>query len=309
MVIHWAPSSTIKMLQQATVLIVVGSWLGGMAQAQSRLLTQVDDQTGLETAILVEINAARTDPAAYASRLALDGEDLLTLPEEPTVAGAVDEAIRFLDEQRPVAALDLSSGLVRAARERVEEATTGEQSPLTEMVERYGSYDGVDETSLEGEQTAQELVRQLILDAAQGDRSPLAPDVQHIGIACQSAEPTCLLIYAEDTKAAAAPLLFEQGVLEPGDGVMPSDGSLYDLYPLEGLAGQTLTVAVESEEFDTVVAVMDANNNIIEQNDDLSDRSSDSSLTVTLPKNGLYYVIVNAYDDEGRGQYTLTVRE
>ena len=313
------------MWRQASMFVVIGFLLGGIGEgvekpaiaAQPSLVTQNPDAQGrLETAILAEINEARTNSAVYVNRLAQgSGEALLTIPQVPTTseAGTVEETIQFLSELRPLSALKPSSGLARAAKDRVIKTPTSNQPQLSELVARYGSSDGaLDETMIEGE-TAQTLVTQLILDAASGDRSPIFnPDFQHIGISCQPPAQTCAIIYAEDYtdgEQTAAALLFEQGVLEPGDAVMPVDDSLYDLYPLEGRAGQTLTVAAESEDFDTVVAIMDANNTIIKQNDDLGDSNSNSALTVTLPSDGVYYVIVNAYDDQGLGEYTLTVRE
>ena len=318
------------MWRQASMFVVICLLLGGIGRgiekpaiaAQPNLITQNPDaQSRLEAAILAEINEARTNPAAYAKRLAQgSGENLLTIPQVPTTSEAktVDEAVRFLSELSQLSALKLSSGLAMAAKDRVSEATTAptiNQQQRAQLVNRYGSSDGaLGETIIEGE-TAQELVTKLIFDAAVADdRSPIFnPDFQYIGISCQPpVHQTCALIYAEDYtdgEQTAAALLSEQGVLEPGDAVMPADRSLYDLYPLEGRAGQTLTVAVESADFDTVIAIMDANNTIIKQNDDLGDSNSNSSLTVTLPNDGVYYVIVNAYDDQGRGQYTLTVRE
>jgi uncharacterized protein YkwD len=100
----------------------------------------------------------------------------------------------------------------------------------------------------------------------------------------------------------------KQGSLEEGDTTIPNDGSLYDSYPLEGQAGDSFIISVESEEFDTFLAIMDAEGNILEQNDDISDRNSNSRLKVTLPEAGVYNVIVNAYDKGGRGKYVLTVR-
>ena len=312
------------MWRQASLFVVIVLF-GGIGEgveklaiaAPPSLISQNPDAQGrLETAILAEINQARTNPAVYANRLAQgSGEALLTIPQVLTTSEpeTVEETIQFLSELRPLSALKPSSGLARAAKDRVTKTPTS-QPQLSQSVNLYGSSDGaLDETIIEGE-TAQALVTKLIFDEASGDRSPIFnPDFQHIGISCQPpARQTCAIIYAEDYtegEQTATALLFEQGVLEQGDAVMPVDGSLYDLYPLEGVAGQTLTVAAESEDFDTVVAIMDADNTIIKQNDDLSDSNSNSALTVTLPSDGVYYVIVNAYDDQGLGEYTLTVRE
>ncbi|MGV2831214.1 pre-peptidase C-terminal domain-containing protein [Myxosarcina sp. GI1(2024)] len=99
----------------------------------------------------------------------------------------------------------------------------------------------------------------------------------------------------------------ERGTLEAGDNTIPDDGSFYDSYPLEGQAGDSFVISLESDEFDTFVAVLDAEGNILEQNDDISDDNSNSRLRVTLPDNGIYSVIVNAYDKGGTGSYVLTI--
>ncbi len=100
----------------------------------------------------------------------------------------------------------------------------------------------------------------------------------------------------------------QQGKLEEGDTVIPNDGSFYDSYPIEGIAGDSLVISVESQDFDTFLAIMDAKGNILEQNDDISETNSNSRLKITLPNNGVYKVIVNAYDQGGKGSYLLTVR-
>ncbi|WP_052055993.1 PPC domain-containing protein [Myxosarcina sp. GI1] len=99
----------------------------------------------------------------------------------------------------------------------------------------------------------------------------------------------------------------ERGALASGDKTVPDDGSFYDSYPLEGDAGESFIVSLESDEFDTFVAVMDAEGKILEQNDDISDDNSNSRLRVTLPDKGVYQVIVNAYDEGGTGSYVLTI--
>ncbi len=99
----------------------------------------------------------------------------------------------------------------------------------------------------------------------------------------------------------------ERGALEPGDKTIPNDGSFYDSYPLEGKAGDSFVITLESQDFDTFLAVMDKDGNIIQQNDDVSDQNSNSRLKVTLPYDGTFNVIVNAYDEGGKGKYVLTI--
>ncbi len=106
--------------------------------------------------------------------------------------------------------------------------------------------------------------------------------------------------------------LFEQierGALESGDRTIPEDGSFYDFYPIEGKKGESYTISLESEEFDAFVALVDSNGNTIKENDDISEENSNSQIQVTLPEDGTYNVIVNTYDEEGTGQYVLTVTQ
>ena len=101
----------------------------------------------------------------------------------------------------------------------------------------------------------------------------------------------------------------ERGALEEGDRVIDEDGSLYDFYPIEGKEGETYTIYLESDEFDAFVALVDSNGNTIQENDDISQENSNSRIRVTLPEDGKYNVIVNTYDEDGSGQYILTVTQ
>lgn len=103
-------------------------------------------------------------------------------------------------------------------------------------------------------------------------------------------------------------ILREQGVLGENSQVLQQDGSLYDEYQFQGRQGQRVTISMESSEFDTYLLLVDPNGQLVDQNDDGSEGSTNSQLVVTLPANGIYTVIANAYDSAGRGRYTLTVR-
>ena len=118
---------------------------------------------------------------------------------------------------------------------------------------------------------------------------------------------------AEESEVAANSVVtdllerIERGSLEQGDRVISDDGSFYDSYPIEGKAGESFNIYLESDEFDAFVALIDANGNIVEQNDDISQEDSNSRIRVTLPEDGIYNVIVNTYDEGGTGKYVLTV--
>ncbi|MFP4221421.1 MAG: trypsin-like peptidase domain-containing protein [Phormidium sp.] len=104
-------------------------------------------------------------------------------------------------------------------------------------------------------------------------------------------------------------LLDETGVLRTGDPSLPEDGSLFHQYEFSGQAGQSITIRLESSEFDTYLLLFDNEGNLIEQNDDIRPGNTDSELRVRLPETRGYVVIVNSYDHTGRGRYRLTVEQ
>lgn len=112
-----------------------------------------------------------------------------------------------------------------------------------------------------------------------------------------------LIAWANETS-----LLDVEGVLESGDEVL-NDGSLYDIYPFDAEAEQTITIQMASEEFDTYLLVVDEAGQTIGQNDDVSESDTNSALTVTLPAAGTYLVVANAFDSTGQGNYRLTISE
>ncbi|MEO1353128.1 MAG: CHAT domain-containing protein [Cyanobacteria bacterium J06635_15] len=101
-------------------------------------------------------------------------------------------------------------------------------------------------------------------------------------------------------------LTVTEGVLEDGDRVAP-DNSLYDTHTFEGTAGETVIISLESETFDTYLALVDPNNQVLAQNDDISPENRNSEIYFTLSTDGQYTVIVNAYDETGRGPYQLSI--
>ncbi|MBE7386190.1 MAG: trypsin-like peptidase domain-containing protein [Leptolyngbya sp. SIO1E4] len=102
-------------------------------------------------------------------------------------------------------------------------------------------------------------------------------------------------------------ILRQTGSLTTGDAIAP-DGTLFDSYPLEGQAGQAVTITLESQEFDTYLALVDDAGRVIAENDDISSNNTNSQVTSTLPATGSYVIIVNGYSTADQGSYTLTVR-
>ena len=101
----------------------------------------------------------------------------------------------------------------------------------------------------------------------------------------------------------------QNGALETGDSQLPNDSSFYDMYAFQGNAGQSITISLESQEFDTYLFLLDPDNEQIAENDDISENNKNSAITITLPASGTYRVIVNSYDAEGKGNYSLSVNQ
>jgi hypothetical protein len=118
---------------------------------------------------------------------------------------------------------------------------------------------------------------------------------------------TPLPLPAPDSEQPSIVVLEEQNTLAPGDAVLQIDQTLYDEYTFSGQAGQQVLITLESMDFDPYLILVDPNQTIIAENDDANTSSQNSQLTITLPQNGIYTVIANAYREEGQGEYTITV--
>ncbi|TVQ19252.1 MAG: serine protease [Leptolyngbya sp. DLM2.Bin15] len=103
-------------------------------------------------------------------------------------------------------------------------------------------------------------------------------------------------------------ILNEQGRLGPGSLILQEDGSYYQEHTFYGTSGQTVTISMESNEFDTYLILLGPNGELIDQNDDAGPNTLNSRIVATLPRTGTYVILANSYDNTGRGRYTLTVR-
>lgn len=87
------------------------------------------------------------------------------------------------------------------------------------------------------------------------------------------------------------------------------DDSAYDSFVFEGEANQTITIDMESDDFDPYLMVLDpATGEEIGADDDSGD-GLNARLTVTLPAAGRYEIIANSMFSDGRGAYGLSVEQ
>lgn len=180
----------------------------------------VDKDAGRQ--VLAEMNLARTKPHVYAGymreiRKNFRGKSY-RMPEKNTFlqtsegVAAVDEAIRFLDRQKPLAALVWSPGLASAAADLVKEqsssGTTGHNGKrsggMRERIERHGTWSGsIGENIAYGPFNARLLVMQLIIDDGVPDRghrkNHFSTAFNVAGVACGSHpdfEGMCVIDFA-----------------------------------------------------------------------------------------------------------------
>lgn len=97
-----------------------------------------------------------------------------------------------------------------------------------------------------------------------------------------------------------------EGQLRPG-GRRAYDGKLFEVYEYNGQAGQSVTISLESDDFDAVLYLSHADGRNITMDDD-SGGDGNSLLDVVLPSTETYRIYVTSFF-EGEGAYRLTVYE
>ncbi|KAB8320544.1 trypsin-like serine protease [Tolypothrix campylonemoides VB511288] len=96
-----------------------------------------------------------------------------------------------------------------------------------------------------------------------------------------------------------------QAALKKGDRTLPNN-SYFHIYVFEGKAGQQVTIEMDSKQIDSnLYLLLPAKEKLIAANDDISPNNFNSRLTVTLPENGVYYLLVNAFEGRESGTYSL----
>lgn len=76
-------------------------------------------------------------------------------------------------------------------------------------------------------------------------------------------------------------------------------------YVVQLEAGDQITVDAISEDFDTLVTLMDANGLVVNENDDGPDGSTNSLLFARINESGKYTVRVRSYAGDGAGPFSV----
>ena len=95
------------------------------------------------------------------------------------------------------------------------------------------------------------------------------------------------------------------GQLESGDSTLDS-GEYSDIFTFDGQAGQTISVELNSTDFDTYIGLVFPSDEVLE-NDDYEGSTSKSRIDLTLQESGRYSVIATSYESGETGSYQVTL--
>ncbi|MEQ1618053.1 MAG: caspase family protein [Terricaulis sp.] len=94
-----------------------------------------------------------------------------------------------------------------------------------------------------------------------------------------------------------------RGSLAQGDSQL-SSGEFADTYSFQGRAGETVTVRMLSDNFDTYVGIRGPGD-FQQDNDDEATPATNAGLTLTLPRDGAYRILATSFAAGQTGAYTL----
>ena len=98
----------------------------------------------------------------------------------------------------------------------------------------------------------------------------------------------------------------QRGRLEEGDATL-DNGEFQDTWLFRAKRGESFSFEVSSQEFDTYLVLVDAEENIL-QNDDLANERNKSGIDWTAPVDGNVAVVVTSYRRGETGNYEVIVR-
>jgi hypothetical protein len=101
------------------------------------------------------------------------------------------------------------------------------------------------------------------------------------------------------------------GQLDESDAVLDTDGSFYDLWSYQGRAGEQLRIRMNSDDFDTYLAIgrMEAGCGDFEEIATMDDGGDGTNtlLEITLDRDGEYVIRANSFSADQTGDYTLII--
>jgi tyrosine-protein phosphatase YwqE len=76
-------------------------------------------------------------------------------------------------------------------------------------------------------------------------------------------------------------------------------------------AGKAVVILMNSNQFDTLLRLQDANGKLLAENDDIdtANKNTNSRILFIPKEDGVYRVIATSHQQEGRGDYDLIIRQ
>lgn len=104
------------------------------------------------------------------------------------------------------------------------------------------------------------------------------------------------------------PLLDVQDALGINSPELSRSGTRYHEYTFEGESGKTISIMMESEDFDPYLYLAGPDGELVATNDDLPNGDYNSAINIPLTQTGTYRIQATAYSPDDRGRYRLVVR-
>ncbi|MFN6564617.1 MAG: trypsin-like peptidase domain-containing protein [Nostoc sp. ChiSLP01] len=93
--------------------------------------------------------------------------------------------------------------------------------------------------------------------------------------------------------------------LKNGGRTLPNN-SYFHTYVFEGKAGQQITIEMDSQQIDShLYLLLPGKKRLVAENDDISPKDFNARLTLTLPEDGIYYLLANTFEAGESGSYNL----
>jgi hypothetical protein len=105
----------------------------------------------------------------------------------------------------------------------------------------------------------------------------------------------------------SAPETAEIDSITYGDTITATANGAMPAYEFVGTAGDVISITLSSEAFDTVLSLYTSEGLRIGINDDFDDTSLNSALGITLPTDGTYRIVVDAFEPPVAGEFTLSL--
>jgi serine protease Do len=94
-------------------------------------------------------------------------------------------------------------------------------------------------------------------------------------------------------------------IFKAGDRTLP-DNSYFHLYVFEGHAGEQIDLEMLSQQVDsTLFLLLPSREKLVAQNDDIAPNNFNARLKVTLPHDGIYYLLACTFEGGESGTYQL----